>query len=196
MSETIEFFYDYISPATYIAFKRLPELVERHGVSIEYKPVLLGGIHKAVEHKAAITQHPSKLQWMYRDLQRTAKRHDIPFGHNPNFPFLTVGVMRGALVAKERGEIDAFNRAFFDAMWRDGKKLDDMQVIGEVLASVGLDVEAYAQGAQDPRIKELLKTETSAAVERAVFGCPTFIVRGEVVFGQDRIHVVEEILGE
>lgn len=196
MSKTIQFFYDYISPATYIAYKMLPGFAEKHGLTIDYRPVLLGGIHNAVEHKAAVTQAPSKIRWMTGDLIRTAKREGVEFGYNTSFPFMTVGPMRGALVAKERGELEVYNEAMFNATWRDDKKSGDPEVMAAILTEAGLDVAAYAAGAQDPRIKELLKTETGAAVEAGVFGCPTFIVKDELVFGQDRFHVLEEIMAE
>ncbi|MEO1482694.1 MAG: 2-hydroxychromene-2-carboxylate isomerase [Myxococcota bacterium] len=196
MSETIEFYYDFVSPPTYIGFCRLPELQEKFGVTVEYKPMLLGGVHKAVEHKAAVTQTPSKIRWMFKDLSRTAKRHGIPLTMNKHFPMSTVGLMRGALVAKERGEIETFNRAFFGAIWAEGKNVTDPEVMMGILTEAGLDPSVYATRTQEPAIKELLKAETATAVERGVFGSPSYFVRDELVFGQDRHHVVEEILGE
>ncbi len=169
-------------------------MAEKHRVPIDYRPLLLGGIHKAVGHKAAVEQAPSKVQWMMRDLTRAAARIGVPFRYNPNFPFLTVAAMRGALVAKERAELHRYNTALFDATWQHEKMTGDPTVLQEILEEAGLDVATYAAGMHEPRIKELLKSETAAAVEAGVFGAPTYIVKGELVFGQDRIHVVDEIL--
>lgn len=195
MSETIEFFYDFVSPPTYVGFSRLPELQKKFGVTIDYKPILLGAVHKAVDHTAAVFQAPSKIQWMFRDLARTSKRHGIPLAMNEHFPMSTLGLMRGALVAKERGEVEAFNNAFFRAVWAENKNVTDPEVMMAVLTDAGLDPRVYATRTQESEIKELLKSETAEAIERGVFGAPTYIAKGELIFGQDRHYVVEEILG-
>lgn len=194
--DAIQFFYDFISPASYLAFKGLPAVAEKHGARIDYRPVLLGGVHQAVGHKAAVEQAPSKVQWMMRDLSRAAARMRVPFVYNPHFPFLTVAAMRGALVAKERGELDRYNTALFDATWAEQEMTGNPAVLEEVLGRAGLDVATYAAGMHEPQIKERLKSETAAAVEAGVFGAPSFIVKGELVFGQDRLYVVDEILAE
>ncbi|MEL6546285.1 MAG: 2-hydroxychromene-2-carboxylate isomerase [Myxococcota bacterium] len=192
----VPFYYDFVSPATYLAFCDLNRFSREHSVSFEMKPVLLGGIHKAVEHRAAVMQGGAKVQWMLRDLQRTARRLGAEFSMNRHFPFSTVSAMRGACVAKARGELEPYNDAMFSAVWRDQLNLSDPAVMASVIESAGLDAQTYAAEIVTPEVKEELKAATTEAINVGVFGCPSFLVNGEVVFGQDRMHVVAEILAE
>lgn len=193
MSKTIDFYYDYISPASYFAWVRLQELCERTGASINYKPMLLGGIFKANGNTSPITV-PAKWEWIKRDFAQTAEFYGIPYQLNPHFIFSTVNVMRGALWALSAGRIEDYNRAMYKAAWADGKDLSDADTVNAVLEEAGFDAAEVLEAMTQPEIKQALITATTEAAERGVFGAPTMFVGDELFFGQDRLDFVERAL--
>lgn len=193
MSKTIDFYYDYISPASYFAWVRLQEVCERTGASINYKPMLLGGIFKAHGNTAPITL-PAKWEWIKKDFAQTAEYYGIPYQLNPHFIFSTVNVMRGALWALSAGRIEDYNRAMYRAAWADGKDLSDADTVKAVLEEAGFDAAEVAEAISQPAIKQALIDATAQAAERGVFGAPTMFVDDEIFFGQDRLDFVERAL--
>jgi 2-hydroxychromene-2-carboxylate isomerase len=193
MSDTIEFYFDFGSPTTYLAHKRLQQLTEQYDVAIDYKPVLLGGLFQATSNASPVTV-PAKGAWMNIDLARYAERYQVPLQMNPFFPVNTINLMRGALVAKEMAVFDQYTDAVFNAMWRDAKNMGDLEVVATVLNEAGLDAQGIIEATQNPEIKEALKSCTANAVERGLFGAPTLFHNGDFYFGQDRIFFIEEQL--
>lgn len=194
MSKTIDFYYDFISPASYFAFMRLGELCERTGARINYRPMLLGGVLKAMGTAPPVSV-PAKWAWYRKDFQRCAEFYDIPYQLNPHFPFSTVNAMRGAFWALEAGCIEQYNRAMFMAAWADGRDLSSREVLVEVLTDAGLNAAEVLEAIAQPAMKVALFAATDAAVERGVFGAPTFFVGDEMFFGQDRMEFVARALG-
>lgn len=193
MAKTLEFLFDVGSPTTYLAHKRLPDLIARTGAEVVYLPVLLGGVFKAAGN-ASPAMVPLKGVYMNADLSRFAKRHGVTLNFSPYFPINTITMMR--MIAGTVGE-DRFPLlvdTLFDAMWKGRKNMGDPEVLAAVLAKAGFDpVELLAvAGGQDA--KDTLKANTEAAVARGVFGAPTFFVEDEMFFGQDRLDFVEEAL--
>lgn len=193
MSKTVDFYYDFISPASYFAFIRLTELCQRTGSSINYKPVLLGGVFKANGNSSPITV-PAKWEWTKTDFARQAEYYDIPYQLNPHFIFSTVSAMRGAFWAQSEGRIEEYNRAMYKAAWADGKDLSSADVISEVLSEAGFDAALVMEAMSLPENKQALIQATQEAAERGVFGAPTMFVDDEIYFGQDRLDWVERAL--
>lgn len=194
MTKRIEFYIDVGSPATYLAWRRLPKLAERFGASIEYKPVLLGGIFKAIENRAP-TEVPAKAAWFRNDLERCARRSNIPFRWNPNFPINTLLMMRAAAGLAGSPMFLPLIAAAFEGVWQDGLNMADDAVVDRQLEKHGLDPRIVREVAARAETKAALKEQTEAAVSRGVFGCPTMIVGERLSFGQDRLVDVEEALG-
>jgi 2-hydroxychromene-2-carboxylate isomerase len=119
MGKSVEFFYDFGSPATYIAFKRLPVIAAERGAQIVWRPMLLGGVFKAAGNASPVSV-PAKGKWMMGDLQRWAAKFGVPFAFNPFFPVNTLTLMRGAtgLQMRQPADFARYNDAIFDAMWR------------------------------------------------------------------------------
>lgn len=193
MAATVEFLFDFGSPASYIAHRRLPALVARTGVIIDYQPVLLGGIFKSSGNSAPATV-PAKGRYLFRDLQRFADRERIPLAMNPYFPPNTVLLMRIATGLVGTLDFMTFVDAAFDAMWIDARDMSGRDSVAAVLDRAGLDAETMLALAQDGAVKERMRANTDAAVARGVFGVPTFFVDGEMFFGQDRLDWVEAAL--
>lgn len=193
MGKTVEFFFDVGSPASYVAYKRLPALAARTGATIDYQPFLLGGVFKATgNHSPA--EVPAKGAWTTVDLARFAARHGVPFARNPFFPINTLHLMRGAAGLQGDPRFMAYLEAVFDAMWQNPKNLGDPAEMPAVLARAGLGGDEFMALIGSEETKARLKATTERAVARGAFGAPTFFVGGEMYFGQDRLDWVEEAL--
>lgn len=193
MSRTVEFLFDVGSPASYVAYRRLPAIAARTGAVIDYQPFLLGGVFKATgNHSPA--DIPAKGAWTSVDLARHADRYGVPFTRNPHFPINTLHLMRGAAGLQDDPRFIAYLDAVFDAMWRDPRNLGDPAEMPAVLARAGVDGDEFMALIGSDATKARLKATTEAAVARGAFGAPTFFVGDAMYFGQDRLGWVEEAL--
>ena len=199
MTKTLELIFDFGSPNAYLCMKALPELLDRTGADLTITPCLLGGIFKATGNKAPMVQYadaPAKLAYENLEMRRFIERHGLTkFRINPHFPVNTLTIMRGAIVAEDEGVLDDYVDAVNRAMWEEGLKMDDPEVIAAYLSANGFDGPALLARTQEPAIKAKLAQNTEAAVARGAFGIPTFFVRDEMFFGKDRLTQVEEALG-
>ncbi|MDJ0957394.1 MAG: 2-hydroxychromene-2-carboxylate isomerase [Arenicellales bacterium] len=195
MTKKIEFFYDYGSPNCYLAWTQLPGLCTRYGAGLVYKPILLGGIFKAVGNETPVNVEP-KGKWMFEDIVRYAKHYDVAFEMNPHFIFNSLSAMRGAVWAQSEGCIESYNRAMFEAAWVNGRNLGDADELRNIVSDVGLDATAFAGAIQSTEVKQALIDETNISVDKGVFGAPTMFVDGVMHFGQDRLPWIERALSD
>ncbi len=195
MARTVEFFYDYGSPTSYLAAKRLPAIAAARGAELVWRPMLLGGVFKATGNASPVTV-PAKGRWMNQDIRRWAERHATPFQFNPHFPINTLTLMRGAvgLQLRRPADFERYNDAVFDFMWHTPRNLGEPAVLAAALAETGFEAEAFHALVSDPEVKARLVAATEEAVERGVFGAPTCFVGGQMFFGQDRLDFVDEAL--
>ncbi|CRI57502.1 2-hydroxychromene-2-carboxylate isomerase [Pseudomonas sp. CCOS 191] len=195
MSKTVEFFLDLGSPATYLASTQLPALCARHGARLVYKPILLGGVFQATGNASPVMV-PAKGRYMRIDLKRYADRYGVPLTLPPGFPVNTLNLMRGLigiqLFAEERFE--GLLKVLFEGLFVHGRNLADPAVLDETLAAGGFEAEMFHELAARPEVKDALRKATEEAVERGLFGAPTFFVDGQMFFGQDRLDFVEQAL--
>lgn len=190
MNKTVEIFYDFGSPATYLAYTQMDQIAARTDAMVIWKPALLGGIFKEAGNRSPATV-PAKGAWMWQDLGRHAVMYGVPFQLNAKFPVNTLHLMRGALVAHRDGFDRDYRAVMFKAMWVDNIDLTNGEIVADLLADADLDVDAVMDGIEDPVIKQELIDRTAEAVERGAFGMPTFFVGDEMHFGQDRLYWVE-----
>jgi 2-hydroxychromene-2-carboxylate isomerase len=195
MSKMIEFYFDLGSPTAYLAFTQLPAIAARHGAQIEWRPVLLGGIFKAVGNRSPVEVVPKGL-YMLEDLGRFAKRYGVELHFNPYFPINTLPLMRGATAMQmhEPSRLRDYAGAMFRALWVEEKNMGDPGVVAQTLSSNGFSAEQIGTWTSDPAVKQKLIDDTNAAVERGLFGVPAMFVSGAMFFGQDRLDFVEEAL--
>lgn len=185
----IEFWYDFGSPASYLAWTQLERIREETGQDVAMKPMLLGGVFKATGNASPVTV-PAKGAWMRRDMARWAVRYDVPLNMPPNFPVNTLNFMRAAVALEEDERLDDYVTAMFEAMFARGEAMDDMAVVARVLTDAGFDADEIFAAAQDDGVKARLIAATEEAVGRGVFGAPTFFVGKQMHFGNDRIDWV------
>jgi 2-hydroxychromene-2-carboxylate isomerase len=190
MARTLEFYFDYGSPYSYLADTQVEGIVERTGASLERKPMLLGGVFKSTgNHSPAAV--PQKSAWSGFDMPLWGRHYGVPFKGNPFFPINTLALMRGAAAAQIDGNFERYHPAIFKAMWVDGRNLNDSKEVTAVLAGAGLDAQKFGNRIQDQDVKDCLKVTTDEAVARGVFGAPTSFVDGKMFFGNDRLPFVE-----
>ena len=191
MSKTVECYYDFVSSASYVAYKRFPAMAEAAGAKVHWKPVFLGGVFKAVGNIGPATV-AAKGKWMMDDLQRICDRHGIAFSLNPKFPLNTIMVLRGAIAAERLGDelVKPYMDLMFDGSWATGADLSDPEVVMAMLTGAGLPAADIAGLVQDQSVKDELRANTEEAVARGAFGAPTFFVNGEMHWGQDRLDDV------
>jgi 2-hydroxychromene-2-carboxylate isomerase len=195
MVKRVEFFFDFGSPTTYLAYTQLPRIVAECGSELVWRPMLLGGVFKATGNASPVTV-PAKGRWMFGDIARHAQRYGVPFTFNPAFPINTLTLMRGAVGLQMR-QPDAFERyvdVVFRAMWEKPLNLGDPGVLAGTLGDAGFDTAAFMALVADPEVKAKLIANTDEAVARGVFGAPTFFVDQQMFFGQDRLAFVREAL--
>ena len=190
MTKTIEFLFDVGSPTTYMAHRRLPAILARTGATVDYQPILLGGVMKATGNAPPGMVIP-RGKWMAIDMARYAKRENIPLAMNPYFPINTMVMMRMLTAAKGTADFAPLLDLLFVAMWEQQRNMADPAELAAVLSAAGFDPAVWLEKANDPAVKAALVAATERAVERGVFGAPTFFVGDEFFFGQDRLDWVE-----
>ena len=193
----VEFWFDFGSPASYLAWYQLPKTAASRGATIDWRPMLLGGVFQATSNRSPI-EIPAKGKWMLTDLPRWAGRYGAPYKRNPHFPINTLTLMRGAvgLQMKDDPRFPKYVETVFRAMWESEKNMGDPNVVGAVLKEAGFDPAEFMALVGDPAVKDKLKSVTAEAVERGVFGAPTMFVDGQQHFGQDRIDFVADRLAD
>ncbi|MCY0110502.1 2-hydroxychromene-2-carboxylate isomerase [Pseudomonas monsensis] len=195
MRKTVEFYFDLGSPATYLAYTQLPKLCAETDSELIYIPMLLGGVFKATGN-ASPAMIPAKGRYMFQDLDRYAKRYGVPLTFNPHFPINTLMLMRAVtgiqLCQPER--FHAFIDCLFNALWVEGRPLDEPATVAALLSEHGFDPAEVLALTNDETVKAALKENTETAVKRGVFGAPSMFIGNQMFFGQDRLDFVEQAL--
>jgi len=190
MKQTIEFFFDFVSPTTYLAWTQLPGLAQRTGATMKSRPFFLGGVFKATGNTSPITV-PAKHKYLFRDIERYASHYGVPYRFNPHFPMNTMPLLRAAVSYQLEGRFDDFVSLMFKAIWERGANIGDEAEFRSILQEGGFDAADFAERIQRPEAKQGLMANTDEAVKRGAFGAPTFFVGDEMFFGQDRLDMVE-----
>ena len=198
MTKTVDFIFDFASPNAYLVHNAIPEIEQRTGAKFIYKPCLLGGIFKATNNQApmiAFGDIPAKMAYDGLEMERFIARHNLTnFKMNPNFPIITLQLMRAATAAEADGYLMDFISAMLPCMWEKGLKMDDPDVIRTAFTDAGFDADKLFEQMAGDEIKGQLVANTQAAVDRGAFGIPTFFVGDEMFFGKERLGQVEELL--
>lgn len=193
--KSVEFYFDLGSPYSYLAYYRLLQIAEQQEIQIVYKPILLGGVFKATGNRSPI-EIPVKGVYSILDMQRWAEYYQIPMQMNSHFPMNTLTLMR-ILTGVQLLHLEKFEQVLkllFDAMFGTPQNLNEPTVLAEVLKQSGFSVEDIMSMVQSDVVKQKLITETEQAIQRGIFGAPTFFVGDEMYWGQDRLHFVEQAL--
>tara|TARA_Y100000022_G_C13131047_1_gene320415 strand:+ start:68 stop:652 length:585 start_codon:yes stop_codon:yes gene_type:complete len=186
MTKHIDFYFDIISPYSYIAHKKIEKINKNKEVLFNYKPILLGGLHN-LANITAPAFNELKMRNMRRDCDLVSKKNNIQFRWNEKFPINSLYIMRGYLFINEDKKIEYLNK-FYDAYWKENIDLSNQESINEILKFLKIDSNLFLKGINDHKIKEELKRLTSEAFEKEIFGAPTFTFKNKIFWGQDRLE--------
>ena len=195
MRQSVDFFFDVGSPASYLAWTQLPGICESHGADLVYRPMLLGGVYQATGNASPATI-PVKGRYVQMDYERHARRYGVPFNENKHFPIITLFLMRAVtgIQLRHPEQLQQFLGCVFKGLWIDALNLNDPQLMTGVLTAGGFDPAEIERLSQEPETKAALKATTQEAVERGAFGAPTIYVGDQMFFGQDRMDFLREAL--
>ena len=185
MIKSFDFYFDFISPYSFLAYKKLKLLNKNNKININYKPILLGGLHKLGNITApAFNEH--KMKNMKNDCELVSKKNNIEFKWNDKFPINSLNLMRGYLVIDNEFR-DKFFEMFFNAYWKDNVDLSNEENVKNILKNCSIDNIIFFEEIKNQRIKDKLKKLTNDAFEKDIFGAPTFVVNNKIFWGQDRM---------
>jgi 2-hydroxychromene-2-carboxylate isomerase len=184
MTKEIDFYFDFISPYTYLAYKKIQSLPK--DIKINYKPILLGGLHNLEGITApAFIKH--KLKHMISDCNLIAKKDKSNFIWNSKFPINSLNIMRGYLFINVENK-DLYLDIMFDAYWKDNLDISNEGILKTLLEKCKIETISFFNGIKDTKIKDELKSITQKAHDKGIFGAPTFIVNNKIFWGQDRLE--------
>ena len=192
MINSIDFYFDVISPYSYIAHKKIITYKKEKKIIFNYKPILLGALHKLTGITAPAF-NKFKMNNMKKDCQLVANKNNIEFKWNDQFPINSINIMRGYLLIDNELK-EKFIDRFFEAYWKNNKDLSIEDNFNAILKDLNIDNNYFFNSIKNEVIKNELKIKTSEAFDKEVFGAPTFIVNDKLFWGQDRLeYAVDEL---
>ena len=194
MNNSFQFFFDFISPYSFLAHKEIRKIEKKYNIKVNYMPILLGGLHNL--HKITPPAFiPSKARFMIRDCKMVAEKKNIKFKFNSYFPIKSLNLMRGVFIAEEDDIKSFYIDNIFEAIWRDGLNMNDQNIIDKVLKNLNINPKTFMLRCMTQINKEKLKTYTQEAFDKGIFGAPTFYVKNKIFWGQDRLeYAINEII--
>jgi 2-hydroxychromene-2-carboxylate isomerase len=197
MKHPIDFYFDFSSPYGYLASAKIDEIAARHGRTVTWRPILLGAVFK-ITGQQPLPTIPLKGSYTKHDLARTARLMGVPFRMPTKFPVAGQAPSRAFYWTHDRDAAAArrLAQALFRAYFVEDRDISSPEVTANVAAKQGLNRDEVVQALNDAAVKERLKTEVDAAIERGVFGSPYIVVDGEPFWGADRLDQVERWLAQ
>ncbi len=186
MTKEFQFYFDFISPYSYLAYKKLNTQPSANQINITYKPILLGGLHK-LGGIIAPAFNERKMRNMKNDCELVAIKNNINFKWNTKFPINSLNLMRGYLILDKNLKQNYFDICF-NFYWRDNVDISDEKNIYKIIEQVGLNKNEFYEGIKEQKIKDKLKILTKDAFNKDIFGAPTFVVNQKIFWGQDRLE--------
>jgi 2-hydroxychromene-2-carboxylate isomerase len=197
MPEPIDFYFEFASPYGYLASTQIEALAGRHGRSVAWHPIMLGGALKETGARP-LTQTPLKGPYLLHDVPRFARLLGVPLRLPPVMPMNSLAASRACVWLDEESSEQAKSlaKALFHAHWGEGRDLSAPEAVADVAATLDIERDELLAAVADQRIKDRLKDQTQASIERGVFGSPFIFVDGEPFWGADRLPQVEAWLSQ
>tara|TARA_Y100000992_G_scaffold286124_1_gene237695 strand:- start:986 stop:1570 length:585 start_codon:yes stop_codon:yes gene_type:complete len=186
MTKIVEFYFDFISPYSFLAYKKLKLLNTKSQINIIYKPILLGGLHK-LGGITAPAFNERKMKNMKNDCELVAKKNNIEFKWNEKFPINSLQLMRGYLIVNDNIKKKFFELCF-NSYWRDNIDLSNIKNVENILDNCSINKKTFFKEIQNQKLKDELKELTNNAFKNDIFGAPTFVVNNKIFWGQDRLE--------
>jgi 2-hydroxychromene-2-carboxylate isomerase len=186
---TVEFWYEFASTYSYLSAMRIQAAARAAGVVVVWRPFLLGPIFAQQGWRdSPFNLYPTKGRYMWRDLERRAARHGLPFRRPSRFPRNGLTAARVALVAAAEDWCAEFTCAVFRANFVEDRDIGEAATVAEIVNGLGRDGAAVLAQAAGQDQKEALRAQTTAAAARGIFGAPSFVVGDELFWGDDRLE--------
>lgn len=188
-SRALQFWFEFGSTYSHLSAARLEKLAGDAGLQIDWKPFLLGPIFREQGwNDSPFNSYPVKGRYMWRDMERLCAKLEIPFRKPTQFPRNGLLAARIACAALEEAWIPRFVRLVYHANFGEDRDISQPEVLGDILDAIGVSAQAWLERAQSPAIKTKLRQHTDEAIEKGIFGAPTFAVGGEIFWGNDRLE--------
>ena len=187
MTKSIDFYFDFISPYSYLAHKKINSIKKKKNIPFNYKPILVGGLHNLQGITAPAFIKP-KLKHMVSDCILIAKKNNFDFIWNSKFPINSLNIMRGYLFVNANLK-NLYLDLIFDAYWKDNIDISNNEILKTLLKKCNLDFDNFLVRIKDQKIKKELKSVTQKAHNKEIFGAPTFLVNNKIFWGQDRLEL-------
>ena len=186
MIKSIDFYFDFISPYSYLAHKKIQIIKKEKNIIFNYRPILVGGLHNLQGITAPAFIKP-KLKHMISDCDLIAKKDKFDFIWNSKFPINSLNIMRGYLFINNENK-DLYLNIMFDAYWKNNLDISNEEILKSLLEKCKIDPDSFFEEIKDTKIKEKLKNVTQEAHNKDVFGAPTFVINNKIFWGQDRLQ--------
>jgi 2-hydroxychromene-2-carboxylate isomerase len=184
MTKSFDFYFDFISPYSYLAYKKFL-LLNNNKININFKPILLGGLHN-LGGITAPAFNERKMKNMKNDCKLIAFKNKIDFKWNTKFPINSLYLMRGYIAIKDPNKKE-FLDSCFEAYWKNDIDISDEKNLFKILDNCKIDKDTFLNDIKKQEIKNELKGLTKDAFEKDIFGAPTFVVNNKIFWGQDRL---------
>ena len=184
MTKKIDFYFDFISPYSFLAHKKIINSNNRN--KFNYRAILLGGLHN-LGGITAPAFNERKMKNMKNDCNLIAKKNKIEFFWNDKFPINSLYLMRGYLFINNDKKDEYFDLCF-DAYWKNNEDISKEETIKNILSKCDIKPKDFETGIKDQKIKDKLKDLTNVAFQNDIFGAPTFVINDNLFWGQDRLE--------
>jgi 2-hydroxychromene-2-carboxylate isomerase len=183
----VEFWYEFASTYSYPAAARIERLANAAGVEVTWRPFLLGPIFQRQGwNDSPFNLHPAKGRYMWRDLERICAREGLPFARPSRFP--RNGLMAARIAAAADPWCAEFTRRVYHANFAEDREISEPAVLAAILDAIGEPSANVLAHAQSDEAKQRLRAQTDAAAAIGIFGAPSFVVDGELFWGNDRLE--------
>ncbi|MDF1729013.1 MAG: 2-hydroxychromene-2-carboxylate isomerase [Sulfitobacter sp.] len=191
----IEYFYSAHSAYAYLGAWELARIAQATGWQVVHRPFDFGPVMAAAGGAPFKARSKAHINYFFgRDMRRWAEWRGLPMiDHRPTHHDNPLALANGAIIAAE-GEADALSRAILQAHWRDDADIADRATLISLAEEVGLNGPALLAAAESPAVQETHRANTQEAIARNLFGSPTYFVRGDMFYGQDRLAMLERAI--
>jgi 2-hydroxychromene-2-carboxylate isomerase len=196
MPRTIDYYFSVVSPWAYLGHAPFMAIAQRHGLDVNYKPVFLGRVFAETGGLPLAQRHPARQRYRLLELQRWRDKRGLPLNIQPkHWPFdVTLADRFVIAINMIRQDPDPFLRRAFAAIWAEDRNLGDPLVLAELAEEANLDSTTLMELAQGSTTEAIYVLNLENAVAGDVFGSPTYVLDGEVFWGQDRLDLLDDAL--
>ena len=185
----IDFWIEYGSTYTYLSVARIGRLAAQAGIEIRWQPFFVMPIMVELGMtQGPFLPYPSKTNYMWRDIERRAAKHRIPYSRPSTYPVNSLQTARVACIGAQEGWCQAFTERVFELHWTQNVLIGSEENLRGALHSVGQGADEVIGRAQAQEVKDQLKSQTARAKSLGIFGAPSFTVGNELFWGDDRLE--------